>query len=57
MITREYCVPCMLQLQKTHELKRIGGRNHKITCWKCRRRRYGTEYEVKRKGKAVKSCE
>lgn len=24
----------------------------KITCWRCKRRRYGAEYEISRKGSA-----
>lgn len=48
-IKRQFCLPCVLELQKTHTLKRVGGRNQKITCWRCKRRRYGTEYEISRK--------
>lgn len=49
---RQFCLPCYLELKAAdaHDIKRIGGgKNHKITCWKCRRRRYGADYEIKRK--------
>ena len=49
---RQFCLPCFLELQKAgkHNIKRVGGRNQKITCWRCKRRRYGTDYEISRKG-------
>lgn len=46
---RQFCLPCMLELQKTHILKRVGRKNQKITCWRCKRRRYGNDYEITRK--------
>lgn len=48
---RQFCLPCFLELQKAgkHNIKRVGGRNQKITCWRCKRRRYGTDYEISRK--------
>ena len=52
---RQFCLPCFLELQKAgkHDIKRVGGgRNKKITCWRCKRRRYGAEYEISRKGSA-----
>lgn len=52
---RQFCLPCFLELQKAgkHDIKRVGGgRNMKITCWRCKRRRYGAEYEISRKGSA-----
>lgn len=52
---RQFCLPCFLELQKAgkHDIKRVGGgRNMKITCWRCKRRRYGAEYEISQKGSA-----
>ncbi|MEA5057740.1 MAG: hypothetical protein VB047_09325 [Anaerotignum propionicum] len=49
---RQFCLPCFLELKKAgqHEISRVsGGKNHKVTCWKCKRRRFGAEYEVKKK--------
>ena len=48
---RQFCLPCFLELQKAgkHNIKRVGGRNQKIMCWRCKRRRYGTDYEISRK--------
>lgn len=54
---RQFCLPCFLKLKKAgkHEIHRVGGGvNMKITCWRCKRRRYGSEYEVSRKGSAAK---
>lgn len=50
-VKRQFCLPCFLELQKAgkHNIKRVGGRNQKITCWRCKRRRYGTDYEISRK--------
>lgn len=42
---RQFCLPCFLELQKAgkHDIKRVGGGvNMKITCWRCKRRRYQT---------------
>ena len=44
---RQFCLPCFLELKKAgkHDITRIaGGKNLKITCWRCKRRRYGAEY-------------
>lgn len=52
---RQFCLPCFLELKKAeqHDIKRVhGGVNMKITCWRCKRRRYGSEYEILRKGGA-----
>lgn len=40
---RQFCLPCFLELKKAgkHDITRIaGGKNLKITCWRCKRRRY-----------------
>ena len=40
---RQFCLPCFLELKKAgkHDIKRVGGGvNMKITCWRCKRRRY-----------------
>lgn len=40
---RKFCLPCFLELKKAgkHEITRVGGgKNMKITCWRCKRRRY-----------------
>lgn len=45
-------LPCFLELKKAgkHNVQRVGGGvNMKITCWRCKRRRYGAEYEISRK--------
>ena len=50
---RKFCLPCFLELKKAgkHEITRVGGgKNMNITCWRCKRRRYGAEYEISRKG-------
>lgn len=50
---RQFCLPCFLELKKAgkHDIKRVsGGVNMKITCWRCKRRRYGAVYEITRKG-------
>lgn len=55
---RQFCLPCFLELKKAgkHEVSRVsGGKNHKITCWRCKRRRFGAEYEIKKK--EVKPCQ
>ena len=52
-VKRKFCLPCFLELKKAgkHEITRVGGgKNMKITCWRCKRRRYGAEYEISRKG-------
>ncbi len=52
---REFCLPCFLELKKagTHDIKRVGGGvNMKITCWRCKRRRFGAVYEISRKVRA-----
>ena len=54
------CLPCFLELKKAgkHDITRIaGGKNLKITCWRCKRRRYGAEYEISRKGGARRDSE
>lgn len=49
---RQFCLPCFLELKKAgkHNVQRGGGVNMKITCWRCKRRRLGAEYEISRKG-------
>ena len=50
---RQFCLPCFLEIKKAgkHDIERVrGGVNMKITCWRCKRRRYGAEYEISRKG-------
>ncbi len=57
---RKFCLPCFLELKKAgkHDIKRVGGGvNMKITCWRCKRRRYGAEYEISRKGGARRDSE
>jgi len=42
-VKRQFCLPCFLELQKAgkHNIKRVGGGvNMKVTCWRCKRRRY-----------------
>lgn len=51
-MTRQFCLPCFLKLKKAgkHNIQRVGGgANMKVTCWRCKRRRYGAEYEISRK--------
>ena len=50
---RQFCLPCFLEIKKAgkHDIERVrGGVNMKITCWRCKRRRFGAEYEISRKG-------
>ena len=50
---RQFCLPCFLEIKKAgkHDIERVrSGVNMKITCWRCKRRRYGAEYEISRKG-------
>lgn len=57
---RQFCLLCFLELKKAgkHDITRIaGGKNLKITCWRCKRRRYGAEYEISRKGGARRDSE
>ena len=52
---RQFCLPCFLELKKAgkHNVQRVGGGvNMKITCWRCKRRRFGAEYEISRKESA-----
>lgn len=52
IVKRQFCLPCFLELKKAgkHNIQRVGGGvNMKITCWRCKRRRYGAEYEISRK--------
>ena len=52
---RQFCLPCFLEIKKAgkHDIERVrGGVNMKITCWRCKRRRFGAEYEISRKGGA-----
>lgn len=40
---RKFCLPCFLELKKAgkHDIQRVGGGvNMKVTCWRCKRRRY-----------------
>lgn len=48
---RQFCLPCFLELKAagTHDIKRIAGKAVKITCWRCKRRRFGADYEIERK--------
>lgn len=49
---RQFCLPCFLALKAagTHNIERVsGGKNYKVTCWKCKRRRFGADYEITRK--------
>lgn len=48
---KELCVPCAETLKATGDVKLTAHRREKITCASCKRRRYGSEYEVKRKTK------
>ena len=48
---KELCVPCKIQLEATKDVILTARRKEKITCAECGRRRYGNEYEVKRKAK------
>ena len=43
------CVPCAAKIGETISIKKVGGRSKKITCEICKRRRFGTEYEIGRK--------
>ena len=48
---RQFCLPCFLEIKKAgkHDIERVrGGVNMKITCWRCKRRRFGAEYEISR---------
>lgn len=46
----DLCRPCMEAKKKTHKLSRVaGGKDNKITCAICGRRRYGYTYEARRK--------
>ena len=57
---RQFFLPCFLEQKKAgkHDITRIaGGKNLKITCWRCKRRRYGAEYEISRKGGARRDSE
>ncbi len=59
-VKRQFCLPCFLEQKKAgkHDITRIaGGKNLKITCWRCKRRRYGAEYEISRKGGARRDSE
>lgn len=50
---RQLCYPCLIRLEEAgkHNIKHIeGGKNQKITCYKCKRRRFGAVYDVTRKG-------
>lgn len=54
-VKRQVCLPCLLELEKAgkHNIQRVGGGvNMKITCWRCKRRRYGAIYEISRKDSA-----
>lgn len=49
---RKLCLPCSMELKQDgkHNVQYVGGGvNMKITCFRCKRRRYGAEYEVFRK--------
>lgn len=50
---RQFCLPCFLALKAagTYNIERVsGGKNYKVMCWKCKRRRFGADYEITRKG-------
>lgn len=43
----ELCLPCAVKLKAQGQtVKQTGGRNEKVTCGECGRRRFGTTYEV-----------
>ena len=50
--TRLLCLPCEAQLDKDLReagmmLRKVaGGKDNKITCEKCGKRRYGAEYQI-----------
>lgn len=46
------CRPCAEGAKDSYELKIQLGKSEKITCAICGRRRYGSRYEVRRKGGA-----
>lgn len=48
-MTRALCVPCSIKLGETKDVKMTKHHRDKITCSECGRRRFGNEYEVKRK--------
>ena len=52
-MNRQLCLPCAMKLEEAgHNIRRIGGGvNMKVTCWRCKRRRYGAEYDVSKKRK------
>lgn len=46
----DLCLPCTTVLQDEFILKRVaGGIDNKITCARCRRRRYGATYEIEKR--------
>lgn len=53
-MNRPLCKPCAEALRKHKQLIFVsGGRDNKITCAKCGRRRFGAVYDVRRKGRRV----
>lgn len=49
-MTKLLCTPCAAKLAESRPVKSLGGKAQKITCAACSRRRFGTLYEVGRKG-------
>lgn len=48
--TLALCRPCAEALGREWSLRRLsGGRDNKVTCDRCGRRRYGVTYELSRK--------
>ncbi len=53
----DLCRPCMEAKKKTHKLSRVaGGKDNKITCAGCGRRRFGYTYEARRKERRDQTC-
>lgn len=51
---RDYCKPCAMIMAEKYDLKPIPcGKDNKVTCWRCKLRKYGMTYEQRRKA-AVK---
>ena len=46
----ELCVPCAMLMQENYALRKTeGGRDHKVTCARCGKRRFGAKYEIRGK--------
>ncbi len=47
----DLCGPCAVLMGEAYDLRRVaGGVNHKVTCGRCGKRRYGATYELVPKG-------